>query len=71
MLSAIVTVAFWTAWGGFALMMLGMAMMWFAPVQTLAFRGRFKLSLWGALLMFGSVAVMIASALLDLQAALP
>lgn len=71
MLSAIVTAAFWTAWGGFALMMLGMCMMWFAPVQTLAFRGRFKLALWGALLLFGSVAVMITSALLGLRAALP
>jgi hypothetical protein len=67
----IATAAFWTAWGGFGLMMLAMGMMWFAPVQTLAFRGRFKVALWGALVLFGSVAVMIVSAILGFQAALP
>jgi len=67
----ITTAAFYAAWVGFGLMMLGMAMMWFAPVQTLAFRGRFKFSLWGALILFGSVTVMIVSAVLGVQAALP
>ena len=70
----IATAGFWGAMVGTAIMVSGMALMYFAPVQSLAFRARFKLNLWGAAVLVASVCVMVfgvAIAFLQLQSDLP
>jgi len=70
--SSILTVGgFLIAMSGTAMNLLGMALMWFAPVQSLAFRSRFKLNLVGAALLFGGVAAMAVGAIVGFLAIRP
>ena len=56
---------------GAALNVLGMTLMWFAPVQSVAFRSRFKLNLSGAVILVGGIAAMALGAYLTLGSVRP
>ena len=46
---------------------LGMALMWFAPVQSLAFRSRLKLNLVGVIVLLAGIAAMVSGAVVTVS----
>jgi hypothetical protein len=62
---------FVVAMAGVAMNVIGMALMWFAPVQSLTFRSRFKLNLGGGVLLLAGVVAMALGVLLELSSIRP